>query len=89
MPEGLGVQEYAAMANARTLLQRLSDPRLTPRIPREIRREAMALLRWFPKRDRLIDILQDEEDLAAERVSPGVSGSWMPANPGAGKGLGC
>lgn len=56
----LSSQEYASIANARLLLQRLSDCRLTPRIPREIRRESMALLRRFPQPGRLAELSQKE-----------------------------
>jgi hypothetical protein len=44
----LDEQEFAAIVNARLLLQRLCDPQLTPRIPRDVRAEARALLRWLP-----------------------------------------
>jgi hypothetical protein len=44
----LDEQEFAAIVNARLLLQRLVDPQLTPRVPRDIRAEARALLRWLP-----------------------------------------
>jgi len=47
MPQ-LDEQEFAAIVNARLLLQRLCDPQLTPRIPRDVRAEARALLRWLP-----------------------------------------
>jgi hypothetical protein len=60
MTEPLSSQEYASVANARLLLQRLSDCRLTPRIPLEIRREAMALLRRFPRPERLAELSQSE-----------------------------
>jgi hypothetical protein len=49
----LDEQEFAAIVNARLLLQRLGDPQLTPRIPREVRAEARALLRWLPRREML------------------------------------
>jgi hypothetical protein len=51
--EGLRYQEAAAMAQARALLVRLSDFHQTPRIPRPIRAEARALLRWMPTAERL------------------------------------
>jgi hypothetical protein len=53
MSEPLRYQEAAAMAQARALLVRLSDFRQTARIPRSIRAEARALLRWMPTAERL------------------------------------
>lgn len=52
------VQEVAAVLQARTLLIRLSDHQLTPRIPRDVRAEARALLRWFPRAERLRPVLE-------------------------------
>lgn len=52
------VQEVAAVLQARVLLQRLADHRLTPRVPREVRAEARALLRWFPRPERLRPVLE-------------------------------
>jgi len=54
--EPLRYQEAAAMAQARALLVRLSDFRQTQRIPRPIRAEARALLRWMPTAERLRSI---------------------------------
>jgi hypothetical protein len=57
-PYETSIQEVAAVLQARTLLLRLSDHRLTPRVPREIRAEARALLRWFPPAGRLRPVLE-------------------------------
>jgi hypothetical protein len=51
--DGLRSQEAAALAQAQALLVRLADFRQTPRIPRPIRAEARALLRWMPSAERL------------------------------------
>lgn len=57
------VQEVAAVLQARVLLQKLADHRLTPRVPREIRAEARALLRWFPRPERLRPVLEGSAHL--------------------------
>lgn len=60
MDEPLSRQEYAALVNTRLLVQRLSDHRLTPRVPHELRREATALLRRFPRPERLAELSQND-----------------------------
>lgn len=52
-PEPFGYQEAVALQQARLLLVRLADHRQTPRIPRDVRAEARAVLRWLPSVDRL------------------------------------
>lgn len=66
----LDEQEFAAIVNARLLLQRLSDPRLTPRVPRDVRAEARSLLRWLPRPEAL---REKAGPIAPWRVSPRVS----------------
>jgi hypothetical protein len=41
-------QQIEAMVGAREFLLRLIDTKETPRIPREVRREARAILRHYP-----------------------------------------
>ena len=67
------VQEVAAVLQARTLLLRLSDHQLTPRIPREVRAEARALLRWFPRAERLRPVLEGAAHLQRKGKSEGKS----------------
>jgi len=62
MPEGLRYQEAAALVQARALLVRLSDFHQTKRIPRPIRAEARALLRWLPTAERLRNIVPNPLD---------------------------
>ena len=66
----LDEQEFAAIVNARLLLQRLTDPQLTPRVPRYVRAEARALLRWLPRPE----VLREKTGpIAPYRASPRVS----------------
>lgn len=37
-----------AISNARAFLRSLLDPKLTPRVPREVRRQAYNVLKHFP-----------------------------------------
>jgi hypothetical protein len=66
----LDEQEFAALVSARLLLQRLSDPRLTPRVPLEVRSEARALLRWMPRPEELREKVGP---IAPYRARPRVS----------------
>lgn len=50
----------SAITNARQLLRRLSDPRETPKIPLLVRKEARALLRFFPPEHELEPMLRQE-----------------------------
>ncbi len=44
----LPVERRRSVANARAFLRRLLDPRETPRVPKDIRREAYYCLKHFP-----------------------------------------
>ena len=60
---GVADQELAAVLNARSLLLRLCDHRLTPRVPGAVRSEARALMRWFPSPGRIRTALAPEKRL--------------------------
>ena len=49
-----------AITSARRLLRRLSDPRETPKIPLLLRKEARAMLRFFPPEHELEPMLKQE-----------------------------
>jgi hypothetical protein len=51
-------QQIASVVAARDFLLRLTDTKETPRIPREVRREARALLRHYPIADQLRPVLE-------------------------------
>jgi len=72
-PYETSVQEVAAVLQARHLLMRLSDHQLTPRIPREVRAEARALLRWFPRAERLRPVLEGAAHLQRQGKPQGKS----------------
>ena len=52
-------QQVASVVATRDFLLRLINTKETPRIPREVRREARALLRHFPIADELRPVLQE------------------------------
>jgi hypothetical protein len=52
-------QRVAAVVATRDFLLRLTSSKETPRIPREVRREARALLRHFPVAEELRPILEE------------------------------
>lgn len=41
-------ERYRAVKYARDFLRSLLDPKLTPRVPRAIRRQALSVLRHYP-----------------------------------------
>ena len=51
-------QKVSAVVAARDFLLRLTNHKETPRIPREVRREARALLRHYPLAGELREILE-------------------------------
>ena len=51
-------QQIAAMVATRDFLLRLMNTKETPRIPREVLREARALLRHYPPADQLRPALE-------------------------------
>ncbi len=59
-------QQVAAVVATRDFLLRLINTKETPRIPREVRREARALLRHFPIADELRPVL--EQGLSSNKL---------------------
>lgn len=52
------LQQVSSVVATRDFLLRLINPKVTPRIPREVRREARALLRHYPPADQLRPALE-------------------------------
>lgn len=61
------IQAIAALLETRSFLARLSDPAQTPRVPFPLRREARALLRHYPREERLRPVLNGSESLNETR----------------------
>ena len=59
-------QQVSAVVATRDFLLRLINTKETPRIPREVRREARALLRHYPIAEHLRPVL--EEGLNSEKL---------------------
>jgi len=53
-----GQQKITAVISTRDFLLRLTNPKETPRIPREVRREAKTLLRHYPIEAELKPVLE-------------------------------
>ena len=63
----------SSVTSARQLLQRIADAKQTPKIPLFLRKEARALLRFFPLAHELSPILKQElmmKDLPKLTVFP-------------------
>lgn len=74
-------RQIDAVLAARMLLARLIDPELTPRVPRAIRSEARALLRWFPQAEQLRPVLAGPAFLgAAPSPRPLLPGESYPGS---------
>lgn len=52
-------QQVSAVLASRDFLLRLTQGHATPRVPREVRREALALLRHFPPPERIRSVLEE------------------------------
>jgi hypothetical protein len=52
-------QQIAAMVGVRDFLLRLANTKETPRIPREVRREARAIMRHYPPEHELKPLLTE------------------------------
>jgi hypothetical protein len=74
----LAIQAVAALLETRSFLARLSDPAQTPRVPHSLRREARALLRHYPREERLRPVLTGAESLNETRKTS----SHKPFGPG-------
>lgn len=71
-------REAQAIFGARSLLLKLATPSETPRVSLEIRREARALLRFYPPAQRFkgvviraVELLQGEEEAWPEEELTG------------------
>ena len=63
----------SSVTSARQLLMRIADPKQTPNIPLFLRKEAKALLRFFPLAHELTPVLRQElmmKDLPKLTVFP-------------------
>lgn len=68
VPISSPLQQVAAVVATRDFLLRLSDPRVTKRVPGEMRKEARALLRHFPPSETLKPVLEAGLKRRDERV---------------------
>lgn len=63
-------ERYRAVVAAQQLLMDLLDPKLTPRVPREIRQRAAAALRHYPTAFDLQQIEQHAPHVVQQRMEP-------------------
>ena len=57
---GRHMQQISSVLATREFLRRLTEPSETPKVPLDLRREALALLRHYPKEAELAPILERE-----------------------------
>ena len=60
-------REAQAITGARSLLLKLVDPSQTPRVPGEVRREARALLRFYPPAHQLKPLVMTAIELLKQQ----------------------
>lgn len=63
-------ERYRAVQRAALFLQQLCNPAVTPRVPKEIRREAQAVLRHFPSTFDLKQLELAAPHVVQERMEP-------------------
>jgi len=63
-------ERYRAVQRAAQFLQQLCNPAVTPRVPKEIRREAAAVLRHFPSDYDLQQLELAAPHVVQQRMEP-------------------
>jgi hypothetical protein len=61
-------ERYRAIRQAADFLQALTDPRSTPRVPRNIRQHARSLLRHYPTEYHLHRLAEKSPDVIIEKM---------------------
>jgi hypothetical protein len=56
-------ERYRAIMYAKSLCEDLLDPRKTPRVPKDVRRRALGVLRHFPGEDYLSMLAESRPDI--------------------------
>jgi hypothetical protein len=63
-------ERYRAIQYAKRLCEDLIDPRKTPRVPKEIRKQAYGVLRHFPEEYYLSMLAEARPDILERRGDP-------------------
>jgi hypothetical protein len=63
-------ERYRAIILAKDLCEELLDPKLTPRVPKEIRQQAYSVLRHFPDEYYLSMLAEARPDILERRGEP-------------------
>ncbi len=63
-------ERYRAIIYAKSLCEDLLDPRKTPRVPKDIRRRALTVLRHFPGEYYLSMLAEARPDIIERRGEP-------------------
>ena len=63
-------ERYRSIQRAALFLQQLCNPAITPRVPKEIRREAAAVLRHFPSQYDLTQLESAAPHVVQQRMEP-------------------
>lgn len=63
-------ERYLSIQRARTLCEALCDPKQTPRVPRDVRLQALSVLRHFPSDWDLEQLAQARSDIIQQRMDP-------------------
>jgi hypothetical protein len=63
-------ERYRAITNAKQLCEDLIDPKKTPKIPKQIRQRAYAVLRHFPDEYYLSMLADSRPDIIERRGEP-------------------
>jgi hypothetical protein len=63
-------ERYRAIMYAKSFCEELLDPRKTPRVPKDIRRRALGVLRHFPDEYYLSMLAEARPDIIERRGDP-------------------
>lgn len=63
-------ERYRAIQNTRRFLQDLMDPKKTPRVPRQVRQQAYAMLRHYPNDYDLERLSERSPDVIIREMEP-------------------
>jgi hypothetical protein len=61
-------ERYRAIVYAERFLKELCDPKITPRVPRDVRGRAYSILRHFPSKYHLDVMARESPDVIQERM---------------------
>ena len=63
-------ERYRSVMWAKSFLEALCNPKMTPRVPKEIRQQARSILRHYPDNYHMQRVSHSAPDIFQERMEP-------------------